>query len=75
MKARQLVFAFASPLPEGGGASEIVYFPEGEHRITATVTVRIPREKGAGIAAAMQAALDQRVVAKVRPWPRPPAPP
>lgn len=62
--------AIADGLP-----SEVVYLPEGEHTITPMVngkakqiTVRIPADKGASIAASLQAALVTRQAGNVRPW-------
>lgn len=55
--------------------TEIVYLPEGKHQITATVngkpgtvTVNVPADKGAQIAAKLQAALAERQKDNVRPW-------
>jgi len=58
-----------------GVPDEVVYLPEGEHTITPTVdgkpkriTVRIPADQGASIAAALQADLEKRQGENVRPW-------
>ena len=55
--------------------SEIVFIPEGEHRIRPSVngkaedvTVKLPPERGAAVAASLQAALDRRQRSNVRPW-------
>jgi len=60
---------------DSGVPSEIVYLPEGEHNITPTVNgkaqrimVRVPADKGADIAAKLQAALAIRQKQNVRPW-------
>lgn len=67
--------AIASALPDEGIPAEIVYLPEGEHRITPyvngkaeSVTVNVPPARGAEIAASLQGALDRRQKANVRPW-------
>ncbi|WP_193215175.1 hypothetical protein, partial [Luteolibacter marinus] len=72
---RNLITAFASALPTEGIPTEIVYLPEGEHRITPfvdgkakAVTVKVPAARGAEIAASLQAALEKRQQANVRPW-------
>ena len=59
----RLITAFASLLPDGGIPSEIVYLPEGDSTITPFVdgkarriTVKVPAEKGAQIAASDAAA-------------------
>ena len=72
---RYLITAFASLLPDGGLPDEIVYLPEGNHAITPFVdgkpkkiTVRVPAAKGAQIAASLQADLEKRQAANVRPW-------
>ncbi|HET6407440.1 MAG TPA: hypothetical protein VFG14_06130, partial [Chthoniobacteraceae bacterium] len=72
---RSLITAFASVLPAEGIPDEIVYLPEGEHRITPfvngkaqPVTVKVPAARGTKIAASLQAALDRRQKANVRPW-------
>lgn len=53
---------------------EIVYLPEGVHAITpavngkaAKITVRVPKDRGVAIAAALQASLDARLKENVRP--------
>jgi phage I-like protein len=58
-----------------GTPDEIVYLPEGEHQITATVdgkpktiTVKVPAAKGVEIAASLQKLLDERNRSNVRPW-------
>lgn len=55
--------------------AEIVYLPEGTHHINpsvngkpAKVTVNVPAEKGAEIAASFQKALDERNKQNVRAW-------
>lgn len=75
--SRRLISALSLvPLP-AGVPDEIVYLPEGESAIWPTVngapakeavTVRVPPEKGEQIAAALQADLDKRHAANVRPW-------
>lgn len=66
--------AFAQSLPEGL-VGEIVYLPEGEHRITPLVdgkakevTVKISPERGEEIAAIFQQDLEERGKGNVRPW-------
>lgn len=66
--------AFSSPLPDGIPA-EIVYLPEGEHRITPfvdgkakAITVKVPAGKGAEIAASLQSGLEKRQAGNVRAW-------
>lgn len=58
-----------------GTPEEIVYLPEGEHQITATVdgkpksiTVKVPAARGVEIAASLQKLLDERNRQNVRPW-------
>lgn len=58
-----------------GTPKEIVYLPEGEHQITATVdgepktiTVKVPADQGEQIAATLQKTLDERNRSNVRPW-------
>ncbi len=60
---------------EGGPPAEIVYIPEGQHRITPTVngkaaqiTVRVDASRGPEIAAKLQGDLDRRKASNVRPW-------
>lgn len=68
--------AIASALSLAKGTpGEIVYLPEGEHKIFATVdgkpkeiTVKIPADRGEEIAKALQASFDERSKANVRPW-------
>lgn len=69
-----LIFAALASSIDGTPA-EIVYLPEGEHKITATVdgkpksiTVKVPAAKGAEIAASLQKLLDERNKSNVRPW-------
>lgn len=64
----------ASALAQGSIPSEIVYFPEGDNTITATVDgapksilVRVPPHRGHEIAATFQAALAKRQSENVRP--------
>lgn len=66
--------ALSSPLGDSL-PTEIVYIPEGEHRIHPTVngkpkavTVKVPVERGSEIAAALQSALEKRKGSNVRPW-------
>lgn len=73
-----LIFAaLASSLSNGSGqiSNEIVYLPEGQHEITATVdgkpktiTVNVPAARGVEIAASLQKLLDERNKSNVRPW-------
>lgn len=70
----QLVSALSSELAPGV-PHEIVYLPEGEHSIFPTVngkpkqvTVRVPREQGPAIAAALDAKLQQLRQDGVRPF-------
>lgn len=58
-----------------GTPEEIVYLPEGEHQITATVdgkpktiTVKVPAARGVEIAASLQKLLEERNKSNVRPW-------
>lgn len=58
-----------------GTPEEIVYLPEGEHQITATVdgkpksiTVNVPAARGVEIAASLQKLLEERNKSNVRPW-------
>ncbi|QJE95272.1 hypothetical protein [Luteolibacter luteus] len=74
---RSLIIAFASVLPAEGIPDEIVYLPEGEHRITPfvygkaqAVTVKVPAARGVQIAASLQAALDRRQQIADRPMAR-----
>ena len=74
MKQRLILASITTSIGDGV-PDEIVYLPEGEHKITPTVdgepktiTVKIPREKGVSIAAALQSALDDRLKNNVRPW-------
>ncbi len=67
--------AFSAAIGQAGSIpSEIIYLPEGEHEISATVdgqpktiTVRLPRERGHEVAAKLQAALEKRQGENVRP--------
>lgn len=64
--------AFASALGDGIPA-EVVFIPEGRHKITPQshpqgITVSLPPERGAEVAAKLQAALDGRLKSNVRPW-------
>ncbi|MBK1884764.1 hypothetical protein JIN85_20295, partial [Luteolibacter pohnpeiensis] len=61
------------PLPDAV-PTEIVYIPEGEHAIHPTVdgkpkeiTVKVPPQRGAAIAASLQADLSRRLADNVRP--------
>lgn len=66
----------ASALYEAGALpDEIVFLPEGEHKITPRVngkaqeiTIRVPADRGAEIAASLQADLEERQKDTVRPW-------
>ena len=67
--------AFNSALAQGEIPTEIVYFPEGEHQLTATVdgkpgavAVKIPAERGHEIAAKFQAGLTALQSGNVRPF-------
>jgi phage I-like protein len=72
--AHSLVTAIAFDGGEGGKApAEIVYLPEGSHKITPLsqkdgVTVHVPAEKGEAIAAALNADLQKRMGDQVKPW-------
>jgi|GEM_PF-1128067 len=73
--SHRLITAFANLLPDGGIPTEIVYLPEGTNKITPyvdgkaqTITVNVPADKGAAIAASLQAALVKRQADNVRPW-------
>jgi phage I-like protein len=68
--------AFASSLASIGGEppAEIVYLPEGDHQITATVdgkpktiNVKVPAARGADIAQRLQSSLAERHSGNVRP--------
>jgi|APGre2960657404_1045060.scaffolds.fasta_scaffold00231_9 phage I-like protein len=70
---RIITAAFASAVSKDA-PGEIVYIPVGSSRISATVsgkpgeiTVNVPAERGAEIAAALQEALDKRLSGTVRP--------
>lgn len=75
---KQLITAalVAAPFDDAQGApSEIIYLPEGDNPITATVDgepktilVRVPRERGQEIASKLQADLQKRHAENVRPW-------
>jgi hypothetical protein len=76
MKTQLILAAFTSALSSAGGKppDEIVYLPEGEHQITATVDgkpktikVNVPASKGPEITARLQSALSQRHSSNVRP--------
>lgn len=65
--------SFNSAIPKNA-PGEIVYIPVGSNKINATVsgkpgeiTVNVPADKGATIAAALQTALDRRIASPVRP--------
>lgn len=70
---RIITAAFTSAVPKNA-PGEIVYIPVGSSKINATVsgkpgeiTVNVPTEKGAAIAATLQAALAKRLSSPVRP--------
>lgn len=75
---KQLITAalVAASFDESQGVpSEIIYLPEGDNPITATVNgkpesilVSVPRERGPKIAAKLQADLEKRQGENVRPW-------
>ncbi|MDP3850376.1 MAG: phage protease [Luteolibacter sp.] len=76
MKSQLILAAFTSALASNGSEppTEIIFIPEGQHQITATVdgkpgtiTVNVPASKGAEITARLQAALAQRHAGNVRP--------
>lgn len=75
--SRLIFAALAQSLGYSSGnvPDEIVYLPEGEHKIFATVdgkpgeiTVKVPAARGEQIAAALQASLTERGKSNVRPW-------
>ena len=72
--SHSLVTAIAFNGGEDGKApAEIVYLPEGSHKITPLsqkegITVHIPAEKGEAIAAALNADLQKRMGDQVKPW-------
>lgn len=70
-----LIFAALASAIGDGIPTEIVYMPEGSHTITPwvdgkpkTITVHVPADKGAAIAAVLQASLAEREKSNVRPW-------
>lgn len=70
---RTLIFALAAALPTGAAPDEIVFLPEGSHKITPQshpkgIMVNVPPEKGAEIAASLQRDLDKRLGENVKPW-------
>lgn len=70
---RLLITAYASLLPSGTAPTEIVFIPEGTHKITPQshpkgIMVSVPPEQGPAIAAALQADLDKRLAENVKPW-------
>jgi hypothetical protein len=71
-RVNTLIAALDSALPEGL-ATEIVFIPEGSHRITPQshpkgIVVHLPPEKGASVAARLQEILEKRLQENVKPW-------
>lgn len=71
--AHSLVTAIVFNGSDGSAPAEIVYLPEGSHKITPLsqkegITVHVPAEKGESIAAALNADLQKRMGEAVKPW-------
>ena len=71
--AELLVSAIAFDGVDNKAPAEIVFLPEGTHRITPLsqkngITINIPAERGEAIAAALNADLQKRMGEQVKPW-------
>jgi len=70
----RLISALGNPLDASAIPDEIVYIPEGKHRITPkvdgkaqTIFVKVTPENGATVAASLQSDLEKRMADNVRP--------